>query len=959
MIGSRRLLFGIFAALLMFSPGGRAADTDTLYQNFLNPPHSCRPLVWWHWMDGNITKDGIRKDLLWMDRAGIAGFHAFDAGTSSPQIVKERLPYMSEGWKDAFRYALDLADSLGMEVTMTSSPGWSITGGPWVTQEDAQKKLTWQEMVIEGGREYCGTLPEPYTDPGIFQGEGYAYGKYFPDGKANAPYGFYRDISVIAIPFREEDTARIVEFRTKTGWVMNYRVSDHYPTPEPVWCPAEEEVVDLTDKYADGILKWDVPAGRWKILRFGYNLIGHVNGPATMEATGLEVDKLSGDAVRRYYSNYLKMYGAASGERLGRTIKSIMIDSYESGRGTWTPRMEEEFLSRRGYSLRPWMPVLTGQIVGSAAQSERFLFDWRKTLGELMAENHYDIVNEILAPFGMKRYSEAHEERTAFVGDGMMMKRNADYPMSAFWARYRAGWHSTYPPAEADLRESSSVAHLYGREYCAAESFTTNGRIGKWDGFGAYQCGPFNLKPLADAAMAEGLTRFVIHSTVHQPCDDVFPGLGLGTYGQWFNRHETWAQEARPWTDYLSRSCYMLRQGRWVADIAYFYGEDKNITSRFYDGRVDIPSGYNYDFVNADVMLNVLRPEDGSLVTDSGMKYRVLVLDNEIKYMSLPVLRRIAEFVRSGVTVIGNAPSARGGMEGTDEEFRSLVDEVWSCRNVISGMSLSYAMQRVGMAPDVEVVQAGDADVRFVHRSLNGVELYWVANISSSPRQIKVSLRCSGFIPEVWNAVDCSITEAIFEIKDGRTVVTLDMDQDDARFIVLRKPALSMSGGVPMPRKKLVTTVSGPWKVSFQEGRGAPASVTMPELVSLSESDVEGIKYFSGTTVYSAVVFLSAEQVSYVKYLDLGEVHHLARVKVNGADLGVVWKAPYMVDVSDAFRKGRNIVEIEVTDSWANRLIGDQSKPVEERLTFTATQFYEPGDEPVPSGLVGPVRLLK
>jgi len=955
----KRLIESISAVLLMCSQGGMAADTDTLYQNFVNPPHSCRPLVWWHWMDGNITKDGIRKDLLWMDRAGIAGFHAFDAGTSSPQIVKERLPYMSEGWKDAFHYALDLADSLGMEVTMTSSPGWSITGGPWVTPEDAQKKLTWRETVIEGGRVYCDTLPEPYDGPGVFQGERYAYGKYFPEGKANAPYGFYRDISVMAIPFREEDTARIAEFRTKTGWVMNYRVSDHYPSPEPAWCTAENEVIDLTDKYVDGVLKWNAPAGRWKIFRFGYNLIGHVNGPATMEATGLEVDKLSGDAVKRYYANYLDMYGAASGDRLGSTIKSIMIDSYESGRGTWTPKVEEEFLKRRGYSLRPWMPVLAGYIIGSAAKSERFLFDWRKTLGELMAENHYDLVNEILAPYGMKRYSEAHEERTAFVGDGMMMKRKADYPMSAFWARFRAGWHSTYPAAEADLRESSSVAHIYGRDYCAAESFTTNGRIGKWDGFGAYQCGPYNLKPLADAALAEGLTRFVIHSSVHQPCDDVCPGLGLGTYGQWFNRHDTWAHEARPWTDYLSRSCYLLRQGRWVADIAYFYGEDKNITGRYYDERVDIPAGYNYDFVNGDVILNVLRLEGGQLVTDSGMKYRVLVLDDEIKYMSLPVLRRLAEFVRAGIFIVGNPPSARGGMEGSDEEFGALVDEIWSCCNVISRMSPGYAMQRAGVSPDVEVAQAGGADVRFVHRTLKEGELYWIANISPSARQVKVSLRCAGLVPEVWNAVDCSVSEAPYVIKDGRTEVTLDMEQDDARFIVLRYPAASVSGGVPAPVKKLVKSVHGPWKVSFQEGRGAPESVSLHELVSLSESDVEGIKYFSGTAEYAASVELSAEQASDVKYMDLGEVHHLARVRVNGVDLGVVWKAPYVVDVCGTFHKGKNVVEVEVTDSWANRLTGDQAKPANERITFTATQFYEVGDEPIPSGLVGPVRLLK
>jgi len=947
----------LFCAVSLIPIGASETD-DTLYQNFVAPPRNCRPLVWWHWMDGNITKDGIRKDLLWMDEAGIAGFHAFDAGTASPQIVGERLPYMSDGWKDAFRYALDLADSLGMEVTMTSSPGWSVTGGPWVTVEDAQKKLSWRECILEGGREYTGALPDPLTCAGPFQDEPYQFESSFRDGKRNRPDGYYRDIAVIAVPYRECDTARILQFVTKTGWKMNYKVSDHFPTPEPQWCPGADEVIDLTDSFEDGILRWNVPPGRWKVFRFGYSLIGQVNGPATLEATGLEVDKLSRESVIRYYTDYLKMYGIASGDRLGKVVKSIMIDSYESGKGTWTPRLEEEFASRRGYSLRRWLPVLTGQIIGSARESEQFLFDWRQTLGALMAENHYDLVNEILAPYGMKRYSEAHEERTAFVGDGMMVKRRADYPMSAFWARFRAGWHSSYPSSDADIRESSSVAHIYGKDYCAAESFTTNGRPGKWDGYGAYQCSPCNLKPLADAAMAEGLTRFVIHSVVHQPCDDIVPGLGLSTYGQWFGRHETWAHEARVWTDYLSRSCYMLRQGRWNADIAYFYGEDKNITGRFYDERVEMPRGYNYDYVNADILLNEMHAGDGVLTTASGMSYRVLVIDREVKYMSLAVLRRIAEFVREGVTVVGNPPSLKGGMDGSEEEFAALCDSLRHSGKVFSGMSIAYAMGSAGISPDVEFAQCCGADVRFVHRTLENGELYWVANISPQNRQVKVSLRCEGYLPEVWNPVDCSVSEAPYEIRDGRTSVTLELEQDDARFIILRKPASSACGGAPVHRKSLVKSIEGSWKVSFRKGRGAPSSVTLPFLTSLSESEDDGVRYFSGTATYTKTVELTGEEASKAAFLDLGEVRHLCRVRINGVDMGVLWKAPYITGTGGLLHKGRNNLEIEVTDSWANRLIGDAALPESERSTFTSVQFYQAGDSLVPSGLIGPVRLL-
>ncbi|MBP9998598.1 MAG: hypothetical protein KBS67_05070, partial [Bacteroidales bacterium] len=553
----KKILPALLAILAIASCAQNAKRSlSELEQGFCNPPESARPLTWWHWMNGNITKDGLRKDLEWMDRAGLAGFFLFDAGMDSPSIVEQRHDYMSDGWKEAFSYTLDLADSLGMFVGIASSPGWSLTGGPWVSEEDAAKKVVWSETCVSGGRSLSLQLPEPPSACGVYQ-----YEYRYPEDQDR--HRFYRDLYVIAVEKPEADTARIVNGVVKAGFKMDFRITDNCPTPETADCTPLARVLDLTDSFRDGVLDWDAPEGEWKIFRFGYNLIGHTNGPAVPEATGLEVDKLDADAVRRYYDNYFALYRDAGGNRFGpHGIQGLEIDSYESAKCTWTPALEQEFLRRRGYSLRPWMPVLTGQIVESADRSERFLFDWKQTLGELLAENHYDAVNEIIAPLGLVRYNESHEERTAFSGDGMRVKATADVPMSAFWARFRAGWYSTYPNAEADVRESSSVAHIYGQNVCAAESFTTNGHPGKWDGWFAYQCHPGRLKPVADAAMAEGLNKFVIHTSVHQPKDDVFPGLGLSRYGQWFNRHDTWAEEARPWMDYLARSSYMLQQGR-------------------------------------------------------------------------------------------------------------------------------------------------------------------------------------------------------------------------------------------------------------------------------------------------------------------------------------------------------------------------------------------------------------
>lgn len=947
------------ATVLVLASCGGSDVRSRLEAGFDNPEAQYRPRTWWHWMNGNVTRDGIRKDLEWMDRAGISGVFLFDAAHSTPQIVDERVVYMSEAWDDALAYTLDVADSLGMEFYIASSPGWSLTGGPWVSCEDAQKKVVWSELAVRGGSHVQVELPLPPSCSGPYQDE-----LAFP--KDPDRYRWYRDLYVIAVKAPVADKARVLHSEVKAGFKMDYTVSDHFRTPETDDFTALEDVVDLSDRCRDGVLDWDAPDGEWKVFRFGCSLIGHTNGPAPVEATGLEVDKLDAGAVRRYFDNYLSLYANATGGRFGKGgICGMVIDSYESGKSTWTPKMEEEFLARRGYSLRPWLPVLTGQIIGSAEMSERFLFDWRQTLGELLAENHYDAANDILHPMGIIRYSESHEERRAFTGDGMAVKRSADVPMSAFWVRYRAGWYALYPGAEADLRESSSVAHIYGQNVCAAESFTTNGRIGKWDGFGAYRCHPGNLKRVADAAMAQGLNRFVVHTSVHQPLDDVFPGLGLSTYGQWFTRHDTWAEEARSWTDYLSRSCYMLQQGRNVADIAYFYGEDKNVTGRFYEQRVCIPRGWNYDFVGGDALLGGLRVEGGELVSVSGLHYRMLALDNELRYVSIPVLEKIAEIARAGVLVCGPRPLAPANLAATDEEFAALVADIWDsgranvtevpscCEGEELSSAMASAFARGSVQPDV----AGMTDsLSFVHRSLGREQIYWVANICSRPRTVELSLRCDGFRPEIWHA-DTGVREPVeWRREDGRTVVTLPMSRDDAQFIVFAEKT-DLSGESLRGREEtLVAQVEGPWTVGLHQKGLEPHEVVFDALADLSQSDDPYVRYYSGTAVYRCTFEASVPAADEV-WIDLGEVHNMARVILNGRDLGLAWKSPYRLNVAGALVDGVNALEIRVINSWSNRLIGDESLEAENRSTWTASRFYEADDELEVSGLIGPVGI--
>ena len=731
-----------------------AQQADPLASGFATPPATAHPRVWWHWMNGNITKEGITQDLDWMHRVGIVGFQNFDAAFNTPKVVDQRLIYMQPPWQDAFRFAIDKGDSYGFEMAIAGSPGWSETGGPWVKPEQAMKKVTWSTTMVEGGKPFSGTLAPAPSQTGPFgnlaqqdlmgamggvtappakdfgadilvlalrepadshsmaslspkvtnsAGSTDSDAKLLYDEDLNQSFSFaaakagenswvqYEFAQPVAIQsvtfaegpprdplslFRGEDghgpvlqssndgttftdiarmpdagavehtldfapvTARFFRlsytetkpstmlgdidpsdfgYTPPTGPMMHHiaefalhttpRVNrfeekaayspapDLYGFATPVAAASsvtpKTDVIDLTSRMkADGTLDWTPPAGTWTVYRFGYSLTGITNHPAPPEATGPEVDKLNKADVQAYFSHYLDGYKEASHGDMGATghaspmaapapggsagkvgLQFVITDSWEAGTQNWTNDMLAEFQKRRGYDARPWMPTLAGRVIGSSAESDRFLWDYRRTIEELLAENHYGTLNAMLHERGMGQYGESHESGRATIGDGMEMKRYDDVPMAAMWTQ-KPGTNEDLPIPNADIRESASVAHIYGRPFVAAESMTAGGSPWAWS--------PSTLKPTADKELAMGLNRYVIHSSVHQPltgpngadAGSPAPGLTLGPFGQWFNRNESWAEQATPWITYLSRASYMLQQGRFVADVAYYYGED-------------------------------------------------------------------------------------------------------------------------------------------------------------------------------------------------------------------------------------------------------------------------------------------------------------------------------------------------------------------------------------------------
>ena len=1094
----KRLLFltALIAAFVACS-GEKQVDIDDLRAGFDNPPQEARTQVWWHWIGGNVTKEGIRKDLEWMDRVGIGGFHHFDAALSSIQVVDKRLIYMEEDWKEALGYAARLADSLGLEMTIASCPGWSATGAPWVEPKDAMKKLVWRTETIEGGRRFSGKLPEPFTTTGAFQNAG-------AEGRGTASVAeYYEDVAVIAMPLPDGDlsmsemgaklTSSGGEFELSElcdddlangsvlpngsdgqAWIMfefpdeqviravslsDGRGAGRSGGPATVWLESSddgknfvkvadlqtggaamrtigipavaakyfrvvyrnaeapgpsmfgrsavspapsgtriselvlhsasrihrsedksaftsaaslssfptmlspdeefaqpESVIDISDKMdKNGNLEWDVPEGRWKVWRFGYSLTGKQNHPAPPDATGLEVDKLDPVAWTNYFHTYFDLYRVASGGLIGqRGIQYVLNDSYEAEQENWTPAMFDEFLGRRGYDLHKWMPVLAGAIVGSPEQSDAFLWDWRKTIGDLITSN-YDLLTKIAVDeYGMKgRYTEAHEGGRVYPVDGMDVKRTAAVPMSAMWVV--APWLGRTPDGDvnrsgyiSDCQESASVAHVYGQNVAAAESLTAWGNV-------QYSYSPQNLKSVADLELACGINRFVIHESAHQP-DDVFvPGFSLGGIGQWFNRHDTWAEQAGVWVDYMSRSCYMLQAGHNVADVLVYYGEDANVTSLFGGRQPALPYGYKFDYLNPDGLLNQIVVRDGSLASRSGTRYRVLWLERNNEVMSVEILRKILSLVEDGAVVCGPRPTRTSGLLESREEFDSLVAKIWDGgrQNVYEDTPIAEVLSGVS-TPDV--ISDAAAELRFLHRTLKDIEIYWVNKPSDKYLDTEVSFRVSGLKPQIWHPDNGTVEDASYRIEGDRTVVCLNLVPDDAVFVVFSGKAEASSVDMARPEEVDVAVVSGPWNVRFQEGRGAPESAVFEELESYTESEDFGIRYFSGVADYSGTFDVPA--VSDRMFLDLGQVCNLAEVYVNGQYCGTAWKEPFRVDISAAVKEGENDLEVKVVNLWVNRLIGDEQPDCPEKITFTDARHYTAETPLLPSGLLGPVKVV-
>jgi hypothetical protein len=757
--------------------------------------------------------------------------------------------------------------------------------------------------------------------------------------------------------------ARVNQYEAKAGFrvASDYYALDADAGPD-VPGVAPGDVVDLTARLQpDGRLDWTPPAGRWRVVRIGASLTGKTNHPATAEATGLEVDKYDGAAVRRYLETYLDMYRDATGPELfgKRGLKALLTDSIEVGPSNWTPRMVEDFKARRGYDPTPWLPALTGVIVGSRTESDRFLFDFRRTLADLVASEHYGTVAQVAHERGLVVYGEALESGRPTLGDDMAMRAHADVPMAALWT-----WRKEAGPsvgAYPDMKGAASVAHLRGRPFVAAESMTS--AMSPW------AHAPSDLRRVIDLEFAYGINRPVIHTSVHQPVDDKQPGLSLMIFGQFFNRHETWAEMARPWIDYISRNALMLQQGRNVADVLYFYGEEGPLTALYQKKAVaDAPRRYAYDFADAG-SLDLVSVTNGELTTKGGARYRVLYLGGSSRLMTLSTLKRIAALAEAGATIVGPAPLGSPALvddaAAPAAEHAALVRKLWAGGGattvgkgrVIASSDVESALASIGDLPDFQTNAGADAEILFVHRRLADGDVYYVDNRRPHTETIEARFRVTGKKPEIWRADTGEREAASYRIEGGETVVSLEIASEDSFFVVFRRPTAARSANASGPTWKAAATLDAPWRVAFQAGRGAPESIAVAAPQSLSESTDPGVRYFSGVSTWTSTFEAPKGWTAGTPLqLDLGRVGDVAEVRVNEELVGTVWKAPWTVDVGRFARNGRNTLEVRVANLWVNRLIGD-AQPGATKVAFVTIPTYKKDAPLRPSGLIGPVTL--
>jgi hypothetical protein len=750
---------------------------------------------------------------------------------------------------------------------------------------------------------------------------------------------------------------------TEYKWTSVFSVpagSDRATAIEP------DRIVDLTDKMQpDGALAWDAPEGDWLVMRMGMVPNEVFVSPASPEGKGWEMDKLNPAYIQHHFDSFLGEVLRRIPAEDRRTFRVTVMDSWEKGAQTFTDNFIDSLKARYEYEPAPFLPVLTGQLVGSPEQSERFLWDVRRLAAEMAGNNLLTNFNAISHRHGIETWIENYGD-WGFPGEFLLYGKNVDRVGGEFWT----GGDARY------IDVAASCAHIYNKPRVYAESFTSG------SGFRDH---PFSFKRDGDAAFAAGLTSCILHVYIEQPDEVNYPGITTW-FGVEFNRKNTWFSHMDLFTAYIKRCGVMLEQGLPVSDVAYFIGEDVPVNSGPFGLKPNtakngadipvLPQGYHADYVNSDVIINSMSVKDGRIVLPHGISYRILVLP-PFETMRPEVLKSIERLVAEGATVLGEAPKRSPSLQNypeADRELNALADKMWGDRTagrrafgkgaILSGMTIEEALAAIELVPDVK---AGDKNIVYNHRTAGDREIYFIANLGNGTVQTETEFRVTGKQPELWNPISGEIRSLPAyrqSASSPATVVPLQLEPRESMFIVFSgkgKPAgssgTSVNGNFPVP--ETLVEIGTPWTVMFESDkikRGPSEPVVFDKLQSWSQNEDPRIRYYSGTAVYSNTFTLDAIPSGEL-HIDLGKASMMAKVKVNGQYVGGVWTYPYRVNIAGAVKQGENTVEIEVVNTWVNRLIGDSLEPEDERVMDYQFESWMSRDLRE-SGLLGPVKIV-
>lgn len=1072
---NKRLLTRAFlagaSALLM---GCAAADKREA--GFVTPPSSVQTGTYWYWIEGNISKEGVEKDLEAMKAAGINRAFVANiggAGTGDPNS-QYKVEFMSDEWWDITRAALKKATELGIDIGMFNSPGWSQSGGPWIKAGQTMRYLNSSRTVVKGPGRVTVKLPQPADE---FQDVKVVA---FPNPTPAGTVLTTANASITAVPsmgdltaLTDGDNSTDVRFATNGEYIIEINPQDWFtarsivvrPAPASIntdvelqamdadgryqtvsrfninrtrdWkkvgfdpyadvamsfdpvksdsyrvvfrsvgagagiaelalssvprverykekslaklfqseVPAWDEylwreqpqaddrsmavqpgqVIDLSDKMtADGTLTWDVPEGEWTVLRTGMTPTGVVNEPACPDATGYEVDKLSRKHAEEHFDAYIGeiLRRIPADER--KSFKLLVQDSYEVGGQNFTDDMIPVFKERYGYDPVPYLPVLSGVVVGSQHDSDAFLWDLRRLVADKISYDYVGGSREVAHKYGLTTWLENYGH-WGFPGEFLQYGGQADEVGGEFWA--------DPPLGDIENRLATSCAHIYGKKLTSSETSTSAGP--------SFVRTPSSLKQRMDRFFTYGVNNTVLHLYISQPSEDRLPGSNAW-FGTEFNRNNTWFKHMDLYTQYIKRCNYMMRQGWYQADVAYFIGEDAPRMVGIMEPW--IPAGYQFEHMNAEVIMRDMTVKDGMLTLPHGVQFKVLVLPRRLKTMRPELLEKIERLILDGAIVMGPAPERSPSLQNqpeADRRVKEMAARIWGDVDgvnvkqrrygkgmICDGLDFETLFTQLGYVPDCKVPDG--MNVYQGHQKDGDTDIYILSNQDNRALTMDVAFRVTGKQPELWNPVTGVIRKLpAFRQEEKTTVVPMKLDKNECVFVVFREKgepsATTLEANYPAPLRTQEAT--GEWDVTFESAFKTPSPVRMATLDNLSDNANDSIRYFSGTATYTTTVNLDRAGRGEHMFMAFDNVGTMAKVYINGKYAGGVWTAPYRLDVTDFVKNGRNDVKVEVVNTWVNRIVGDMNLPESERETYLFVNHINAKTPLPPSGIIGKVKF--